>query len=111
MSDELPDFVPDPLGPPRPSRVPLTGRARARREQGRIAMETAREQAQVGIHRAHVYERHISAASMVGGFMFDNSVLGRIDVAETQLIYLGYITLACVSIALLHALEVRDLNE
>ncbi len=112
MSDEPPDIVPEPIGPPqRPARVPLTARARAVQERARMAMETAREQAQVWIHRAHAYERHISAASMVGGFIFDNWILGRIDVAETQLIYLGYVTLASVSIALLHVMEVRDLGE
>jgi hypothetical protein len=112
MSDDAPDIVPEPIGPPqRPARVPLTARARAVQEQAQAAMKVAREQAQVWIHRAHVYERHISAASMVGGFIFDNWILGRIDVAETQLIYLGYITMACVSVALLHVMEVRDLGE
>jgi hypothetical protein len=48
---------------------------------------------------------------MAGGFMFDNWILGRPDVLETQLIYLAYLTGACVSIALLHAMEVRELNE
>jgi hypothetical protein len=48
---------------------------------------------------------------MVGGFIFDTWILGRPDVAQTQLIYLFYLTMACVSIALLHIMEVRDLGE
>jgi hypothetical protein len=48
---------------------------------------------------------------MVGGFIFDNWILGRPDVAETQLIYLFYLSMACISIAILHAMEVRELNE
>src|SRR4051794_36203842 len=111
MSDDPPDLVPEPIAPQQPTRVPLSERARLVSERARGAMDVARQQAQLWIERAHVYERHISAASMVGGFIFDNWILGRIDVAETQLIYLGYITMACVSIALLHVMEVRDLGE
>src|SRR6185295_9841879 len=111
MSDDIPDFTPEPVGPVQPGRVPLSVRARAVQERARGAMESARQQAQIWIHRAHVYERHISAASMVGGFIFDNWILGRVDVAETQLIYAFYLTMACVSIAFLHMMEVRDLGE
>src|SRR5512135_3420610 len=111
MSDDLPDIVPQPVGPVQPGRIPLSARARAVQERTRAAMEVARQQAQIWIHRAHVYERHISAASMVGGFIFDNWILGRVDVVETQLIYAFYLTMACVSIALLHVMEVRDLGE
>lgn len=111
MSDEAPDIIPEPMGPVQPGRIPLSARARAVHEKTRAAMEVARQQAQIWIHRAHVYERHISAASMVGGFIFDNWILGRPDVAQTQLIYLFYLSMACVSIALLHIMEVRDLGE
>jgi hypothetical protein len=111
MSDDIPDIAPEPVAPVQPGRIPLSARARAVQERAREAMEIARQQAQVWIHRAHVYERHISAASMVGGFIFDNWILGRPDVAETQLIYLFYLSMAFVSIALLHLMEVRDLGE
>lgn len=111
MSDDTPDAIPEPLAPQRPSRMPLSERARIVQERAREAAGYARQQAQIWIRRAHVYERHISAASMVGGFIFDNWILGRPDVAETQLIYLFYLTMACVSIALLHIMEVRDLGE
>src|SRR5678815_2513413 len=101
MSEDTPEIVPEPIAPRRPSTVPLSERARVVQERARAAMGSARDQAQLWIQRAHIYERHISAASMVGGFIFDNWILGRVDVAETQLIYLGYIAMACVSIAAL----------
>jgi hypothetical protein len=111
MSEDTPDIVPEPIAPAQPSRIPLSARARAAQQRALEAMGAVREQAQVWIQRAHTYERHISAASMVGGFIFDNWVLGRPDVAQTQLIYVFYLTMAFVSIAALHGMEVRELNE
>jgi hypothetical protein len=95
------NVVPEPIAP---QRVRLSERARG-------GVRYARETARVWIHRAHVYERHISAASMAGGFIFDNWLLGRVDVAQTQLIYAFYLGMACLSMALLHAMEVRELGE
>lgn len=53
----------------------------------------------------HAYERHISAAAMIGGFAFDSISYGRVDHAVTQTLLIVYIGVAALSIALLHWLE------
>ncbi len=57
------------------------------------------------MHKLKAYERHISAAAMIGGFAFDNFTYGRVDHPVTQTLLIVYIGVAAVSIALLHWLE------
>lgn len=53
------------------------------------------------------YERHLSALAMVAGFIADNLLFGRVDLLQTQLVFLAY-TLACfIAIPLLHFIESR----
>lgn len=56
----------------------------------------------------HTYERHISAAAMIGGFAFDNLTYGRVDHAVTQTLLIVYIGVAAFSIAALHWLESKS---
>jgi len=56
---------------------------------------------------AQQYERHLSAASMVGGYAFDSYTFGRIDHASTHIVFLAYLTVAGVAIATSHRLESR----
>jgi hypothetical protein len=48
------------------------------------------------------YERHISAAAMVGGFVIDNFAFGRLDHPATQAVMIAYLVAAASSILLLH---------
>lgn len=56
---------------------------------------------------ARAYERHLSAASLIAGFTFDNFAFGRIDRPMTHLVFVAYLLVAAVSIAILHTLESR----
>ncbi|MGN6515052.1 MAG: DUF2914 domain-containing protein [Rhizomicrobium sp.] len=47
-------------------------------------------------------ESTLSAASMIGGFAFDNYAYRRIDLPNTQALFIGYLTVAGISIILLH---------
>jgi len=60
------------------------------------------------MHKLKAYERHISAAAMIGGFAFDNLTYGRVDHAVTQTLLIVYIGVAALAIALLHWLESHD---
>lgn len=51
------------------------------------------------------YERHISAAAMLGGFTVDNFAFGRIDRPAANLVFCGYLALAAGTIALVHWLQ------
>ncbi|HEY5346879.1 MAG TPA: DUF2914 domain-containing protein [Rhizomicrobium sp.] len=62
---------------------------------------------QSAISLAHRYERHISAVSLVGGFAFDNYAFGRIDRPSTHMVFIGYLLVAAITIAVLHRLESR----
>ena len=53
------------------------------------------------------YEQHLSAASMVAGFVFDTLFFGRVDLWRTQAVFASYTAVCFVSIALLHYLESR----
>ncbi len=53
------------------------------------------------------YERHLSAVSMVGGFVFDNWAFGPIDHRITHVVFIAYLLVAGAAIALLHYLESR----
>jgi len=59
----------------------------------------------IGWARRH--ERQISALSLAGGFAFDSATFGRIDHAVTQAVFIVYLLVAGISIALLHVLESR----
>ena len=59
------------------------------------------------VHWAKAHERHLSAVSLAGGFAFDSYAFGRIDRPMTQLVFIVYLLLAGLAIAILHALESR----
>jgi hypothetical protein len=54
------------------------------------------------------YERHISAAAMLGGFGFDFFAYDRVDHPVTQTLLIVYLGVAAFSIALLHWLEAHQ---
>ncbi len=60
------------------------------------------------LHSLKAYERHISAAAMVGGFIFDNVAYGRVDHPVTQTLLIVYLGVAAFSITLLHWLEAHQ---
>jgi hypothetical protein len=53
------------------------------------------------------YENHISALSLAGGFAFDSWAFGQIDRPETQAVFIVYLLVAGIAIAVLHGLESR----
>jgi hypothetical protein len=53
------------------------------------------------------YERHLSAAGMVLGFVIDNFTFGRIDRPRAHLIFACYLLLAALTIATAHWLQTR----
>jgi hypothetical protein len=59
----------------------------------------------IGWARRH--ERQISALSLAGGFAFDSATFGRIDHAVTQAVFIVYLLVAGIAIAVLHGLESR----
>jgi hypothetical protein len=56
------------------------------------------------------YERQLSGAGMVGGFAFDNYAFRRIDLPNTQLVFIGYLSLAAIATLILHGLAERVAN-
>ena len=56
---------------------------------------------------ARAHERHLSALSLAGGFAFDSYAFGRIDRPETQAVFIVYLLVAGIAIAILHGLESR----
>ena len=56
------------------------------------------------------HERSLSAASMIGGFAFDNYAFRRIDLPNTQLVFVGYLSIAAASMLILHVLAERVAN-
>jgi len=56
---------------------------------------------------ARRHERHISALSLAGGFAFDSYAFGRIDRPATQAVFIVYLLVAGIAIAILHGLESR----
>ena len=66
---------------------------------------TALTSSTIGLLRR--YENHISAISLAGGFAFDSWAFGRIDRPETQAVFIVYLLIAGITIAVLHALESR----
>ncbi len=57
---------------------------------------------------ARAHERHLSAISLAGGFAFDTYAFGRIDRPMTQAVFIIYLLMAGIAIAVLHALESRS---
>ncbi len=53
------------------------------------------------------HERALSGASMVGGYGFDNYNFRRIDLPNTQLLFLAYLAMAMVAILISHAMIAR----
>jgi len=62
---------------------------------------------QPAISWARKHERKISALSLAGGFAFDSFAFGRIDHAATQAVFIVYLLVAGIAIAVLHVLESR----
>jgi len=60
------------------------------------------------VHSLKTYERHISAAAMIGGFGFDNIAYGRVDRPVTQTLLIVYLGIAALSITVLHWLEAHQ---
>jgi hypothetical protein len=56
------------------------------------------------------HERSLSAASMIGGFAFDNYAFRRIDLPNTQVVFIAYLAVAAVSMAIMHVLAERVAN-
>src|ERR1700760_4809568 len=56
---------------------------------------------------AHRYERHLSAISLAGGYAFDSYTFGRVDHASTHAVFVGYLAVAGIAIAVSHRLESR----
>ncbi len=54
---------------------------------------------------AKAHERHLSAAAMVVGFVFDSWAFGRIDHALTQAVFIVYLLVAGIAIAVMHGLN------
>jgi hypothetical protein len=59
----------------------------------------------IGWIRKH--EGHLSALSLAGGFAFDSWAFGRIDRPSTQAVFIVYLLVAGICIAILHGLESR----
>ena len=53
------------------------------------------------------YERHLSVAAVVGGFIVDSIYFDRIDIWQTQIVFLVYAIICFISIPLLHYIEMR----
>ncbi len=54
------------------------------------------------------YERQLSAAGMVTGFVTDNFMFRRIDLPNTQYVFISYLALAAVSILVLHSINAHS---
>jgi len=57
------------------------------------------------------YERSLSAFGMVAGYASDNYFFRRIDLPNTQIIFIAYVAVAAISIALLHAMVSRAVQD
>jgi hypothetical protein len=51
------------------------------------------------------YERQLSALGMIGGFVTDNFMFRRVDLPNTQIIFLVYLAVAMVTILILHGIN------
>jgi MFS family permease len=67
----------------------------------------AREHFEHTVSWVRAHERHLSVLSLAGGFAFDSYAFGRIDRPATQAVFIVYLLVAGIAIAVLHALESR----
>lgn len=51
------------------------------------------------------YERQLSAAGMVTGFVTDNFMFRRVDLPNTQALFIAYLSVAAVSMLILHSIN------
>lgn len=56
------------------------------------------------------YERHLSAAAMLAGFVVDNIFFGRVDLWQTHAVFIVYTIICFTAIPFLHWLETRSPN-
>jgi hypothetical protein len=54
------------------------------------------------------YERQLSAAGMLAGFVTDNFMFRRIDLPNTQVIFIVYLSVAAVSMPILHIINAHS---
>ncbi len=54
------------------------------------------------------YERQLSAAGMLAGFVTDNFMFRRVDLPNTQAIFIVYLTVTAVSILILHSINAHS---
>jgi len=54
------------------------------------------------------YERQLSAVGMLLGFAGDNFMFRRVDLPNTQIVFLAYLLIAAVSILILHIINARS---
>ncbi|MDO8408170.1 MAG: DUF2914 domain-containing protein [bacterium] len=53
------------------------------------------------------YERHLSVAAMIGGFIVDSIYFDRVDIWQTQTVFIAYVAICFISIPLLHYIETQ----
>ncbi len=53
------------------------------------------------------HERHLSALAMIGGAICDQLLFGPVDVPITQAVFISYITVCVLAMAVLHRIETR----
>ena len=51
------------------------------------------------------YERQLSALGMIGGFVTDNFMFRRVDLPNTQILFLVYLAVAALTILVLHGIN------
>jgi len=54
------------------------------------------------------YERQLSAAGMIAGFVTDNFMFRRVDLPNTQFIFIAYLAVAALSILILHVINAHS---
>src|ERR1700755_1768488 len=54
------------------------------------------------------YERQLSAVGMIAGFVTDNLMFRRIDLPNTQYIFIAYLAAAAISILILHIINAHS---
>ena len=67
-----------------------------------MAMQSIVHPIKTVVALAQQYERHLSAASLAGGYAFDSYTFGRIDHASTHIVFIAYLTIAATAIAVSH---------
>jgi hypothetical protein len=75
-----------------------------------IATTSGRRPIKSVIAFAHQYERHLSAISMAGGYIFDSFAFGRVDHISTHIVFIAYLAVAGGAIAVSHRLESRPVE-